>query len=74
MIMSRREYLGIGDTTDDRDYFVKHGNSFFSGSSDFKRGIFREKSTYLDIGENGLKHIYIQMKKGYLEIYKNKIG
>ncbi|GEM_PF-756835 len=45
-------YMGIGGSIDDDSYFTKHGNSFLSGASDFERGIFREKSTYLDIWEN----------------------
>lgn len=43
---------GIGEITDDDNYFTKHGNAFFQGVSEFEKGIHREKSTYQDIWEN----------------------
>lgn len=45
-------YKGIGETTEDSNYFVKHGNAFFDGTSEFEKGIHQEKFTYLDIWEN----------------------
>lgn len=43
---------GIGETTDDNDYFNKNGNIFFKGVSELEKSIHREKSIYLDIWEN----------------------
>lgn len=42
---------GIGDLTEDEDYFKKL-NGFFNGTSDFEFSLQREKRTYLDIWEN----------------------
>lgn len=43
---------GIGEKTDDNDYFSKNGNTFFKGVSELEKSIHREKSIYLDIWEN----------------------
>lgn len=45
-------FTGIGEITEDNDYFTKNGNAFFNGTSELERGIHQEKSTYQDIWEN----------------------
>lgn len=43
---------GISEITDDDDYYIKYGDAFFNGISEFEKGIHREKSIYLNIWEN----------------------
>lgn len=43
---------GIGEITDDDDYFIRHGQGFCFGTSELERTIEKEKNTYLDIWEN----------------------
>ncbi len=43
---------GIGETTKDDDFFVKYGNGFFDGTSEFELSITRELKKYQDIWEN----------------------
>ena len=43
---------GIGEITDDDNYFAKHGNSFFKGISELQSQIHCQKTTYLNIWEN----------------------
>lgn len=45
-------FAGIGEITDDNDYFTKNGNAFFNGVSELEKGIHQEKTTYKDIWEN----------------------
>lgn len=52
-IINSISFNGIGEITDDDDYFTKHGNKFHKGTSEFEKGIYRQKSTYLNIWETG---------------------
>lgn len=45
-------FNGIGDMTDDDEYFLKNGNGFFNGTSEFENSINKEASRYLYIWEN----------------------
>jgi len=52
-IMNSISVKGIGGISDDNNYFAKNGNKFHKGVSDFEKGIFNQKHTYLNIWENG---------------------
>jgi hypothetical protein len=52
-IINSISYKGIGEITDDDDYFAKNGNKFHIGGSQFEKGIYQQKSTYLNVWENG---------------------
>lgn len=52
-IINSISFGGIGKTTDDNEYFTKYGNKFHKGGSEFEKGIYQQKSTYLSIWENG---------------------
>lgn len=43
---------GIGDTTNDNDYFTKNGNDYFDGTSELELSIVNELKKYQDIWEN----------------------
>lgn len=43
---------GIGKMTEDNDYFKKHGNNFFHGTSDLELSIQAEMKAYKEIWEN----------------------
>ena len=45
-------YNGIGKMTEDTDYFKKHGNNFFYGTSDLELSIQAEMKAYKEIWEN----------------------
>lgn len=45
-------FNGIGDMTDDDEYFRKNGNGFFNGISEFENSLNKEALRYLDIWEN----------------------
>ena len=45
-------YNGIGKMTEDTDYFKKHGNNFFHGTSDLELSIQAEMKAYKEIWEN----------------------
>ncbi|MFI3298023.1 MAG: hypothetical protein R3Y59_10450 [bacterium] len=45
-------YNGIGETTDDDNYFLNCSSNFHTGSNELSNTIRKEKSTYLDIWEN----------------------
>ena len=45
-------FNGIGKTTDDDDYFRKHGNDFFQGTSEIEATIQAEMKAYQEIWEN----------------------
>lgn len=45
-------YNGIGDVTNDNDYYQKEGNKFFHGNSEFEIDIMRQHITYMNIWEN----------------------
>ena len=45
-------FNGIGETTDDDEYFKVNGNKFFNGVSELEKSINNETSRYLDIWEN----------------------
>ena len=52
-ILNSISFEGIGETTDDNEYFTKNGDKFHQGGSEFENGIYKQKSTYLNIWENG---------------------
>ena len=45
-------YNGIGKMTEDNDYFKKHGNDFFHGTSELELSIQAEMKAYKEIWEN----------------------
>lgn len=45
-------YNGIGKMTEDNDYFKKHGNDFFHGTSELELSIKAEMKAYKEIWEN----------------------
>lgn len=45
-------FNGIGNITDDNDYYKKEGNNFFYGNSEFEADIIRQHITYMNIWEN----------------------
>lgn len=45
-------YNGIGNLTEDDDYFMKHGNEFFQGTSELEMTIQAEMRAYQEIWEN----------------------
>lgn len=45
-------YNGIGKMTNDNDYFKKHGNEFFHGTSELELSIQAEMKAYKEIWEN----------------------
>ena len=45
-------YNGIGKMTEDNDYFKKHGNDFFHGTSELESSIQAEMKAYKEIWEN----------------------
>lgn len=45
-------YSGIGEITEDNNYFTKYGRAFFNGTSELEKGLHQEKTTYLNIWEN----------------------
>ncbi len=45
-------FNGIGNITDDNDYYKKEGNNFFYGNSGLKLILFRQHITYMNIWEN----------------------
>lgn len=51
-IINSISYNGIGKVTENDDYFIQYGNTFFNGISEFEKEIQQEKSTYLNIWEN----------------------
>lgn len=45
-------FNGIGAMTDDNEYFKKHGNDFFHGTSELEKTIQAEMKAYQEIWEN----------------------
>ena len=45
-------YNGIGKMTEDKEYFKKHGNDFFHGTSELELSIQAEMKAYKEIWEN----------------------
>lgn len=45
-------FNGIGKMTEDNDYFNRHGNDFFHGTSEFEQSIQTEMKAYKEIWEN----------------------
>lgn len=45
-------YNGVGKMTEDNDYFKKHGNNFFHGTSELEFSIQAEMKAYQEIWEN----------------------